>query len=285
MTRSLLPHLLVIVVLAVCLGSADALEPTDILFPYTWEGNIGQVELEEPSGIVYHAGRGTLFAVGDEGDLCEIRTDGTPIRKERLRSEWPRSDFEGVTYDPVSGLVYIAVEGADQILEVHPNTFQILREFDITREFDGTTYLDPEADGIEAIAFVPDANHPEGGTFYVANQSWTLPPAKDPSVLLEVVVPLRSGEGSATIRRVFAPGIVDMAALHYDRRAHRLLVVSDSANALFEMTLVGALTRSWAFPGDNQEGIAMDGEGSLYIAQDSGGVIKLKWLRDPQASP
>jgi hypothetical protein len=61
-------------------------------------------------------------------------------------------------------------------------------------------------------------------------------------------------------------------------------VVSDSANALFEMTLDGALTRSWAFPGDNQEGIAMDGEGLLYVAQDSGGVIKLKWLRDPQAS-
>ncbi|MBN1458643.1 MAG: SdiA-regulated domain-containing protein [Armatimonadetes bacterium] len=267
------------VVLAMFTSYAYALAPTDILFPYAWEGDINQVELEEPSGIVYHATRGTLFAVGDEGDLCEIKTDGTPIKMARLRSEWPHSDFEGVTYDPASGLVYIAVEGVDQILEVNPDTFEILREFDVQREFEGVTYLDPEGDGIEAIEFVPDADHPEGGSFYVTNQSWALPPAKDPSVLLEVVAPLRSGEGPAIIRRVMAPGIVDMAALHYEQHTGRLLVISDSSNALFEMTLDGALTRGWVFPGNSQEGITVDGDGFVYVAQDLGDIQKLKWLR------
>jgi len=261
-------------------GSALALEPTDILFPHSWEGDIDQLKLEEPSGIVYHATRGTLFAVGDEGDLCEIKTDGTPIKKERLRSEWPYSDFEGVTYDSASGLVYIAVEGVDQILEVNPDTFEVLREFDVQREFDGVTYLDPEGNGIEAISFVPDSTHPEGGTFYVTNQSWALPPAEEPSVLLEVVAPLRSRAGPTTIRRAMVPGIVDMAALHYERKANRLFVISDSTNTLFEMTLEGALTRSWAFPGSTQEGLAMDGDGFVYVAEDSGGIQKLKWLRD-----
>jgi hypothetical protein len=275
-----LPLWPLLVAILVVASTAHALELTDILFPHAWEGDIDQVELEEPSGIVYHATRGTLFAVGDEGDLCEIKTDGTPIKKECLRSEWPHSDFEGVTYDPTSGLVYIAVEGADQILEVDPDSFEVLREFSVERDFDGVTYLHPEGNGIEAIAFVPDANHREGGVFFVANQSWELPPAKDPSVLLEVVVPLKSGEGSTAISRVLIPGIVDMSDLHYDRERDRLFVVSDSANALFEMTFDGVLARSWAFPGANQEGIAFDEDGFVYVAQDSGGILKLKWLRD-----
>ena len=37
---------------------------------------------------------------------------------------------------------------------------------------------------------------------------------------------------------------------------------------------------AYAFPGANQEGIAVDGEGFLYVAQDSGGIIKLKWHRE-----
>jgi hypothetical protein len=36
----------------------------------------------------------------------------------------------------------------------------------------------------------------------------------------------------------------------------------------------------WAFPGDNQEGLAMDSEGLVYIAQDTGGILKVRWRRD-----
>ena len=36
---------------------------------------------------------------------------------------------------------------------------------------------------------------------------------------------------------------------------------------------------SYAFPGDNQEGIAVDPAGFVYYAQDSGGIIKMKWLK------
>lgn len=39
------------------------------------------------------------------------------------------------------------------------------------------------------------------------------------------------------------------------------------------------LLRELAFPGDNQEGITVDDAGFMYVAQDSGGIIRLKWLR------
>ena len=38
-------------------------------FPYQWVGNIDRVNLEGPSGIVYHAERRTLFVAGDRGDI------------------------------------------------------------------------------------------------------------------------------------------------------------------------------------------------------------------------
>ena len=48
----------------------------------------------------------------------------------------------------------------------------------------------------------------------------------------------------------------------------------------FEITRVGEILSAYAFPGNDQEGITVDGEGFLYIAQDSGGIIKLKWDRE-----
>lgn len=45
--------------------------------------NIGQVVFDEPSGIVFHAQRGTLFVVGDEGDIGEFQTDGRLVQQAR----------------------------------------------------------------------------------------------------------------------------------------------------------------------------------------------------------
>jgi glucose/arabinose dehydrogenase len=41
----------------------------------------------------------------------------------------------------------------------------------------------------------------------------------------------------------------------------------------------GRIVREYAFIGDSQEGIARDGDGYLYITQDSGRILKVKDLR------
>lgn len=262
----------------VALAGASGVSALDVLLPHEHIGDIDRIGFNEPSGCVWHAGRGTLFVVGDEGDLCELAADGTPVRQAHIRD----GDFEGVTYDPATGLVYIAVEGEEMILEIEPDTFEVIREFAIPREFEGQMLLKPGGQGIEALEFVPDPEHPEGGTFYAANQGFALQPAEDPSVIVEVAAPLRSGSGAkldASIVRVFPTGVIDMAALHYDAARNRLFFVSDTMNAMFEMTRDGHIVRGWAMPGANQEGIALDSEGHIYIGQDHGGIIKLKWLR------
>lgn len=269
--------LTILILFASCSGAKYA--PT-IRFPYEWlgppgyGGNIDRQNIVEPSDICFHPIRKTLFVVSDEGELAEIMTDGTPIFSQKIPG-----DLEGITVNPESGLLYIVVEGKDIVLEFNPDKKEITREFPVNREYNGDpNYLQKQEgydNGIESIAFVPDNNHPEGGTFYMGNQ-W------DPPCIMEVFIPLKSSQektAEARIIRVLPFKMDDPAAMFYDPKTRLLNVVSDADNILVEITLEGKMVRQYAFPGDTQEGIARDDEGYLYIAQDSGAIIKVKDLR------
>lgn len=252
-----------------------------IRFPYKWlgvqgiGGDIDKQNLAEPSGICYHPLRNTLFVVSDEGGLAEIKKDGTPVFFQKVPG-----DLEGVAVDPQTGLLYIVVEGDDIILEFDPDKREVTRRFPINREYKGDpNFLQKQVNaydnGIESIAFVPDKNHPEGGTFYVGNQ-W------DPPCIMEVYVPLKSSrapEAEARILRVLPFKMDDPAGMYYDPQTKLLNIVDDADNIFVEITLDGRMIRQYAFLGDNQEGLARDDEGYLYIAQDSGGIIKVQDLR------
>jgi uncharacterized protein YjiK len=240
--------------------------------------DIKQVYLNEPSGIVFHAQRGTLFVVGDEGDLGEFHPDGTLVKQKHILN----ADFEGVTYNPSTEFLYVAVEGEEKILEIDPEDFRVLRQFYIERMFKGRMLLKPGGNGIEAITFVPDPDHPEGGTFYLTNQSFDVDAQEDPSIIFEVEVPLKSSPAEvpdliATIIRYFSLGVGDLSGLHYDRTRDHLYVISDMLDTFFEITRTGKVLKSFPLPGTDQEGITLDGAGFVYIAQDSGGIMKIKW--------
>lgn len=252
-----------------------------IRFPYLWlsepgyGGNIDRLEFPEPSGICFHRTRKTLFVVSDEGEISEIKTDGTPVSRTTIPG-----DLEGVTVNPTTGLIYVIREGEDIIIEFDPEKKEILRTFSLNRAYrDNPQFLEKREDrfdnGIESIEFVEKENHPEGGTFYVGNQ-W------DPPCVMEVLIPLKtSGERTAEahILRVLPLRIDDPSALFYDLKTGLLNVLSDADNILVEATLDGRIVNEYAFPGDNQEGLTRDDEGYLYIAQDSGGILKVKDLR------
>jgi len=252
-----------------------------IRFPYEWldvpgyGGDIDQQKIVEPSDICYHPVRKTLFVVSDEGEITEIETDGKPVSNTIIPG-----DLEGITVDPESGYLYVMKEGDDVLLEFDPERQIITREFPIKREYQGNpNFLEKRVEdfdnGIESLAFVSDENHPEGGTFYMGNQ-W------DPPCILEVFVPLKSSQSEiseARILRVLPFKIDDPAAMYYDAEKGLLNIVSDADNILVEITLDGKLIKEYAFLGDNQEGLARDEVGYLYIAQDTGGIIKVKDLR------
>ncbi|MDA1190487.1 MAG: SdiA-regulated domain-containing protein [Candidatus Poribacteria bacterium] len=243
--------------------------------PVVLIGNIDRIDFPEPSGITYHAARKTLFVVSDEGHLCEIETDGAPVRSDKIAFEGT-PDFEGVTVDPSSGLLYVAVEGLDEIAEINPDTFAVTRRFPIRRTMEAKTIIAEGGQGIEGIAFVADDHHPEGGVFYVTNQGFADSAPDDRSAILEVVAPIRTGGDQAVIERVVPFDMGDLSDLHYDAGRDLLIAISDSNNALVALRRSGERLAFYALPGEDQEGITADADEFIYIAQDSGGILKLR---------
>ncbi len=250
-----------------------------IQLPHKSIGNIAPIPMRELSGTTYHPQRQTVFAVGDEGDIYEIRTDGGLIRKGLLE----QTDIEGITVHPETGLLYAVVEGDEVILEIAPQTFRVTRKFRVNRNFEGRELLKKGGMGLEAIAFIPNAFHPEGGTFWVGNQSFSLKQGKEPSVICEVIVPLLSSTASSDvdkiegqISRFFSLSIIDISGLAYDQERQCLLVMSDTTNLLQEITLDGNVRRQYLIPGHDQEGIVIDKMGFMYIVQENGEIIKLE---------
>jgi uncharacterized protein YjiK len=83
------------------------------------------------------------------------------------------------------------------------------------------------------------------------------------------------GDNVATMVRCFSVCVIDLSALRYNEMSDHLYAVSDAMDAIFEITREGRIIQSYVLPGDNQEGIAADTEGFLYIAGDSGASSRL----------
>ena len=245
-----------------------------VALPYNWIGNITQTQIAEPSGITYHPTRRSLFLADDSGSVHEVSLEGRLIQSKGLNER----DIEGITVDPSTGLLYAAVEGDEVILELEPEHLAIQREFRIGRDFKGEQLLRKGGMGIEAIAFVPDASHPEGGTFWVGNQSFSLKAKDEPSVVCEVVVPLRSTtakQADGVIIHAYKMNFIDISGLAYDAQGDFLVLISDTTNLLVELKREGTILRQYLLPGDEQEGIVLDGLGYMYVAQENGEIIKL----------
>lgn len=248
---------------------------TPIELPYTWMGNIAKTPIAEPSGVTYHATRKTLFVADDGGIIHEIRPDGTAVQKKSMQMR----DLEGITTNPTTGLLYAAVEDDEAILEIDPQSLTIQREFKVNRNFEGKELLIKGGMGIEGITFVPDNSHPEGGTFWIGNQSFSRKPNGEPSVVCEVIAPLVTSDekkAEAQIIRFIEMNFLDISGLAFDAQADSLVLISDTTNLLVELKRdEGSIIHRYLLPGDDQEGVTLDGLGYMYIAQESGEVIKL----------
>lgn len=222
-------------------------------------------DFPEPSGIVWHPSRRSLFLVGDEGDIGELSLDGRLLRKQHVGG-----DLEGITVDPSSGLLYVVREEHEVILELDPDDFSVLRRFTIDRTWkNDPDYLKRGGDGVEGLTFVPDTAAPEGGRFWVVNQY-------DPPVLVELDIPLHSSRAkyeTARIRRAIPVDSAPLSEVTWDAGARRFLVLSALWKRVSILDPDGNQERSVHIPGFLTEGLALMPDGRFAIAQDSGGVV------------
>ncbi len=266
-------HAFVVALAPLLFGAASAAQaqpPAEKIVEWTLPG------LPEPSAVVYHSIRKTLFVVSDEGGIGEVTLDGK-VKSSRALG----GDLEGITFDPATGYHYVIREGHEVLFEVDPDRFAIRRRFTIERAFEGDAdYLERGGDGIEGVTFVPDASHPEGGRFYAVNQY-------DPPALVELGVPLRTSrerfERARVLRsfRIASPPLSDVS---WHDGLKVFLIPSALWRSVHIADTTGNRLRTVRVPGIMQEGIAALPGGAYVIAQDTGGLIRWEPVSEPFAA-
>lgn len=255
--------------------------------------------MKEPSGICFHPGRGTLFVVSDQGWLYEVATDGrnpqdpevSYLRAVKLLRKGLRgnlgltqykglTDYEAITCDPATGLLYIGVEDDEVLLEVDPETLQIREEFPIIRTLpDGRKLRGYDNQGLEGLCFIPDVQKSQYLTFLFANQSYTFDWLENPSAVFRLQLSRSESppRPAYIIGEPIQAGLLDLSALHYDAAAQVVYVVGNAHDIVAQVAWPsGELLRWCRLPGEYQEGLTMDDDGYWYIAQDQGGVLKIE---------
>ena len=218
----------------------------------------------EPSGLVWHPRFQRLYGVSDGSpaippSLFSMTTAGTGFEVTEVAG-----DLEGITFaDPASDFLYIGLEHPNGIAEFSLTGNAVTRTFDLRPWMTGAA-----SQGLEALTFVPDPLHAEGGLFYAGLQQ--------NGTIYRFSLPLLSSPTSTAVTFVgsFQPvDRDDLSGLHYDRDRDVLFAIYDEPNLMRAMNIDGSLIEEWTLPGERQEGLALVGN-VLYIAEDSGAVVQ-----------
>ena len=86
--------------------------------------------------------------------------------------------------------------------------------------------------------------------------------------------PRTIGAADVTARHALKP-YEDLTAVAWSEPLGRLLVIAESDDRLLVVSPAGTITGTWVLPGQRQEGLAFDRAGSLWIADDLGGLFKI----------
>ena len=216
----------------------------------------------EPSGAVWHPRLQRLLLVDDGGRITLMDGHGGGAMHLTVPGA-PGTDFEAIAVaDPRDDRVYVGVEQPARVLEVDVASGALLRVFDLPALDAGA----PFNQGMEALAFVPDAALPEGGLFLAGRQSdgrifvYELPIASSATSEAAVLVASHASPG----------GLADLSGLDFDAGSGILYAIHDGADRLRALDPSGAaLLGEWQLPGNDQEGLALRGC-QLWIAEDVG---------------
>jgi uncharacterized protein YjiK len=215
--------------------------------------------VKEPSGIAFHPPTGHLFVVGDDGTLAELDEAGKNIRTHRVEKQ-----LEDVAFHPPSGGLLLVSEQRSELILFDPASGRQLRRWKVnTPALLGETPVQANQ-GFEGLAFRPDPARPGGGIVYLSHQ-------RTPAMVVAVAFDSSSTaavDGAAVLSRWNLPEYEDLTALQYMPSIDRVVVIADSRDQLLVLRPDGTVEKEYAIPGQQQEGIAFDGAGTMWIADD-----------------
>ncbi len=242
----------------------------------------------EPSGLVWNSVTNNLFTVSDDGKITRMNMDGSQQIERRPRAIGVGTDFEALTIvNPASNKIYIGIEHPDAIVEYDWQTeVYAQKKWDLTSVLTGANNQ-----GLEGIAFVPNAFLPEGmndstsgGLFYAGIQRAPVPGGAINDDYLLYAFDLDLSTSGRIVRWwgiPVAPGTPnsDISDLSFNPDTGLLYVLYDGANRLIEMNPNGTVVQDYSnVPVNDQEGIAIitnaqSNSAEIYIASDTGKMI------------
>lgn len=210
--------------------------------PVMGNHTVYEVNMEELSGLSFNQDRTALLACGDKGTVKEVSFKG-----EIIKDIWTkRSDVEGVTVDPSTGEIYIAVE---RVQEIHRLSGEADSEPVITVQEASEGRFGN--DGLEAVEFYKD------DTVFIGSQRgsnlWTY-----------------NLNGEMISKISLSSFASEIAGLCYDPEADLLWVTDSEMFKIFLCTTEGELLATYDVPFiENAESICVDrARGCVWVGSD-----------------
>jgi uncharacterized protein YjiK len=223
--------------------------------------------LRETSGIAWHAALARFFVVGDRGTLAELDAAGRLVKSHDVKG-----NLEDVAVHGPTGLLVVLSEKKGELVVVDPRSGEQKAVFELDVEALLGRAPVERNQGFEGIAFRQEAGRPGGGTFALVHQRQ---PARLVTVAFDPAgAPRTLGAGDVVSRHALKPW-QDLTAVTWSAALGRLLVIAEKSDRLLVVTPDGMIERDVALPGLQQEGLAFDPEGRLWVADDRQGLLRI----------
>ena len=221
--------------------------PEDRYSPRMGTNTVFDVEVPEISGICFNKDKSALWAVGDEGYLYKVSFSGSCEKVLEYSA-----DMEGVTIDPATGDLYLAIEGEQVVSRIAApgyDSYEVL--FPIQEAIDD----DYGNNGLEGISWYKD------NTLFVGSQEnanlWTCTTAG--KILSKVSL------------KDVTKDIKEVAGICYDPDTDYLWISDSKAKKIFIFTpdgkeLIASYNVSFI---DNAESLCVDHvHGCVWVGSD-----------------
>ena len=182
--------------------------------------------------------------MGDEGQVAEISLSGEILHTAQLGN----LDLEGVTIRQETDELYVLDERTSSLLLLDADSLALKDQVSLGTEYGPFEGLSMDTEG----------------RFYISEQKTHIKKATSGILILS----------ASEEPRYLETGILDQAAvfLHGDV----MYILCDNKDKLYCLTREGKKLWHCKVEGNMQEGFAIDGEGLIYIAQDAGGILKMR---------
>lgn len=221
--------------------------------------------VREPSGVAWHAALERLFVVGDDGTLAELDAAGQTLHTTTIGG-----NLEDVTVHGPSGLLVLLGEARAQLIAWDPRARRETARWQLdTAALLGRPATDARQ-GFEGLFFRADAERPGGGMFYLVHQ-------RGPAAIVTLAFdPTRPGGAigrEALVGRWPDPRADDLTAITYVPALDRMFVIAEASDRLLSFRADGTPAGEQPLPGLQQEGLCIDGDGRLWVADDRAGNL------------